>query len=93
MEKITKKELAAAVAESLATTSAEGKNAVEVILNEISTALSEGKTVDLAGFGKFELVEKAERNGINPFTKEPIVIAAKNVVKFKPSKTLRDKVN
>lgn len=93
MEKITKKDLSVSVAETLATTKTEGTNAVNAVFEEIQKALSEGKTVEIAGFGKFELVNKPEREGINPFTKEKIVISAKNVVKFRPAKTLKENVN
>ena len=93
MERITKKDLSIAVAETLATTKTEGINAVNAVSEEIQKALSEGKTIDIAGFGKFEILNKPERDGINPFTKEKIVIPAKNAVKFKPSKALKDSVN
>lgn len=93
MVKITKKDLSISVAETLATTKFEGKNAVNAVFQEIEKALTEGKTVDITGFGKFELVNKPERDGINPFTKERIVILAQKSVKFRPSKALKEKVN
>lgn len=55
--------------------------------------LSEGKTVDLAGFGKFEITERKAREGINPLTKEKIQIEASKSVKFKISKALKEAVN
>ena len=42
-----------------------------------------GKTVDLAGFGKFEITERKAREGFNPLTKEKIQIEASKSVKFK----------
>ncbi len=93
--KITKKDLVAKVSEKQ-----DGMftlKTIESILNEslavISEYLEEGETVDLSGFGKFEIVERNERNGINPATKERIVIPASKSVKFKPAKQLKERVN
>lgn len=61
-------------------------------LESLSEYLEEGETVDLTGFGKFEVTERSERNGINPATKEKIVIPATKNVKFKPSKNLKERV-
>jgi nucleoid DNA-binding protein len=47
----------------------------------------------LAGFGKFCVKEKRERNGRNPATGEDMKLAAKRVVTFKCSGRLRDKIN
>ena len=66
--------------------------AVETVFNVITKALSEGNKVDISGFGKFEVSERAERNGINPSTKETITIAATKTPKFKASKALKEAV-
>ena len=49
--------------------------------------------MDIFGFGKFEVTERGERDGINPVTMEKIRIKASKNVKFRPSKSLKDKVN
>lgn len=36
----------------------------------MAEALSKGETVDIFGFGKFEVTERGERDGINPVTME-----------------------
>ena len=38
----------------------------------------------------FEVRERAERQGINPRTREPITIAASKSIVFKPGKALKD---
>ena len=48
--------------------------------------------VTLVGFGTFSKVYRKTRKGRNPQTGEKIKIKGKNVVKFKPGKTLRDKI-
>lgn len=73
------------------------KKSVDEIVNSVFDnmveALSKGETVDVFGFGKFEVTERKERDGINPATKERIRIKASKNVKFKPAKSLKDKVN
>ena len=44
----------------------------------------------LPGYGRFYLKQMKERMGINPVTKEKIVIPAKKRIRFKPYKHLKD---
>lgn len=55
-------------------------------LAKISNAVDVGEKVQLRGFGSFQAQNKAERRGRNPQTGEPLVIAAKTVMKFKPAR-------
>ena len=64
------------------------KAALEACLKSIEEALGENDKVQLVGFGTFSVVEKPERTGINPKTKEKITIAARRTVKFKPANEL-----
>lgn len=66
---------------------------VNTLLTTIVDTLESHETVDIGGFGKFEVKERSERQGINPATGEKITIPASQVVKFKPAKALKDKVN
>ena len=66
----------------------DAKKALDAVLESISQALANEDKVQLIGFGTFAVVEKPERTGINPQTKEKITIAARKVVKFKPADTL-----
>ena len=63
----------------------EAKAALDATLESISQALANDDKVQLLGFGTFSVVEKPERTGINPRTKEQITIAARKQVKFKPA--------
>lgn len=73
------------------------KAQAEKLLNATLTSINEGLTKDgnltLVGFGTFSVVKRAARKGRNPQTGKTIKIPAKNVVKFKPGKTLKDAVN
>ena len=89
---MNKKEIVNLVAERLNGTKKEAQEYVNEIFNIVEEALKEGSTVDISGFGKFTIAERAERKGINPATKESIVIPASKSVKFKASKTLKDAI-
>jgi integration host factor subunit beta len=67
--------------------------AVDVVFNEITTALTKGERVEMRGFGAFSVIGKAARIGRNPRTGEAVQIAAKNVVHFKSGKELKETVN
>ena len=64
--------------------------ALDAVLDTITETLVEGNDVKLAGFGKFEIVEKPEKTQ-NSFGKE-VVIPAHNALKFKPSSTLKEAI-
>ena len=66
---------------------------VDCILNDIKDALAEGEKISIQGFGVFDVAQRAEREGINPKTKERIIIPAYKSVRFKPSKVLKEAVN
>ncbi|MGM9867784.1 MAG: HU family DNA-binding protein [Lepagella sp.] len=66
----------------------DAKKALEATLQTIAEALKNEDKVQLIGFGTFAVVDKPERTGINPLTKEKIVIPARKVVKFKPAAEL-----
>jgi DNA-binding protein HU-beta len=48
--------------------------------------------VTLVGFGTFSKVRRKARKGRNPQTGEPLKIKARNAVKFKAGKKLKDAV-
>jgi DNA-binding protein HU-beta len=65
------------------------KEMLEAVLSSIGTALKQGKTVVLTGFGTFSVMKRKSRVGINPVTRAKMTIAAKKVPKFKPGKALK----
>lgn len=64
------------------------KAALDACLESVSQALANEDKVQLIGFGTFSVVEKPERTGLNPRTKEKITIPARKAVKFKPAADL-----
>ena len=59
----------------------------------IVAAASAGQEVALAGFGRFKVTDRAERQGRNPATGEAITIPASKKLAFTPAKTIRDALN
>jgi len=80
---MNKSELVAAVAAKAEMSKAAAAKAVEATFEAMAKALKNGENVQLIGFGSFAVVKKAARQGINPATKAPITIPAKNVVRFR----------
>lgn len=67
--------------------------AVNAVFQTIENALCTGEKVQLVGFGTFEVKERAERAGINPATREPIIIPASKHLSFAAGKTLKANLN
>lgn len=80
--------------EAMAALTKDTKKSAEAHLNAfmevVATEIAKGGSVQLVGFGTFETAKRAERNGINPSTKEPMTIPASTVAKFKPGKQLKE---
>ncbi len=92
MDIINKKNISEEVAEKHNLTKKESAEIVDLVFDTIVDSMKDGKRVDISGFGKFEVKERAARKGINPQTKEVIEIAAAKVPGFKASKSLKDSI-
>lgn len=65
---------------------------VEGVLKAIQDEVVAGGKVQLVGFGTFEAIERAARDGRNPLTGEAMKIAASKAPKFKAGKAFKDAV-
>ena len=90
---MTKGELVDYVAETANVSKAEASRVVDAVLAGITKGLKEEGKVSFVGFGTFTSKKRAAREGINPLTKEPMKIPAKNVDSFKAGAKLKDSVN
>jgi integration host factor subunit beta len=66
---------------------------VGVVFDQITDALSEGRRVELRGFGAFSIRDRDARTGRNPRTGTAVDVDAKRVPYFKPGKELRERLN
>ena len=86
---MTKTDLIAQVAANTEMSKKNAELAVNAAFDALANALTEGEKISISGFGTFEVRERAERQGINPRTREPITIAASRSIVFKPGKALK----
>jgi len=70
-----------------------GEVVLNVILKRIETALVNGDSVQITGFGTFTLIQRSARQGRNPKTGEMIQIGASNAVKFSAGKGFKEFLN
>ena len=89
---MNKQEIIGALAEKTELTKKKTEEVVEGLLKLVVDQVATGEKVTFFGFGNFEVVNRAARNGINPKTKEAIKIPASKGVKFKPAKNFKDTV-
>ncbi|MDO4500127.1 MAG: HU family DNA-binding protein [Erysipelotrichaceae bacterium] len=92
MADLNKKALVELVAESQGLTKKASTEIVDSIIEAMTNTLKDGGEVDLPGFGKFTVKERAARTGINPATGEKIKIEATKVPGFKAAKALKEAV-
>ena len=90
---MNKTELVANVADKTGTTKREAEKAVNAVFAALQQAMVEGDTVQLIGFGTFEVKERAARTGRNPRSGAMIEIPASKNPVFKAGKALKDAVN
>ncbi len=87
---MNKTELVEKIAAGSGLSKVDAKKALDATVAAIKDALVAGDKVALVGFGTFSVNERPAHEGINPATKEKIMIAAKKVAKFKAGAELVD---
>jgi nucleoid DNA-binding protein len=78
------------VAEQTKTSKTVVDDVLRAALATIEGSVSEGQTVNLVGFGRFEVYQRTARVGRNLRTGETLKIPATRSVRFKIGKRLRD---
>src|SRR5271166_1959001 len=66
---------------------------VNVIFDEITSALARGDRVELRGFGAFSVKHRPARTGRNPRTGNQVHVSEKYVPYFRTGKELRIRLN
>lgn len=90
---MTKAELVTSIAEKTGLTKKDSEKALAAFVDTVTETLAKGDSIQLVGFGTFEVRERAAREVINPRTKEKIEVAATKVPAFKAGRTLKDAVS
>ncbi len=89
---MNKTEMVSAIASETGVTKKDTESVLKSVFNNIAGALAKGESVQIVGFGTFEVRERAARQGLNPQTKEKIDIPAAKVPAFKAGKALKEQV-
>lgn len=90
---MNKTELVAAMADKAGLTKKDADAALKAFTEVVKETLKAGDSIQLIGFGTFEVAERAERTGRNPQTGAEMVIPASKAPKFKAGKALKDALN
>lgn len=87
-----KTDLIAAVAAKAELSKKDAEAAVNAVVDAVTEALANGDSVQLVGFGTFDVRARSEKQCRNPRTGETMTVAATKVPGFKAGKALKDAV-
>jgi integration host factor subunit alpha len=90
---MTKTELVERIYQQVGLSKKDSAQLVESVFETIKGTLARGEQVKISGFGKFAVREKGPRSGRNPQTGQAILIEARRVVTFRPSRALNVPLN
>ncbi len=90
---MNKTELVTAIAEKTDLSKKDSEKALKAFIETVTEELKKGEKIQLVGFGTFEVIQRAAREGRNPQTGKSMKIKASKAPKFKAGKALKDAVN
>ncbi len=90
---MTKKKLIGTIAQEKKLHPNDVRNVIQAFLDKMTDCLATGGRLEFRDFGVFEVVERKQKIGRNPKkAAEPIIIPARNAVKFTPGKKMRKRI-
>ena len=90
---LTKNDLIQLLAERMAMPKTEARANLNALIDIMADALKSGNAVMLTGIGKIMVQQKASRTGVDPRSREPIVIPASRKLKIVPSNEMINALN
>lgn len=90
---VTRKELAMSVTEKLGVSQRNAAEIVDTIFSALKSTLINGESIKLVQFGSLIVRKKSPRRGRNPQTGEEMMIKERQMITFRPSRRLREKLN
>ena len=90
---MNRKELITAIHEMTNLTNEDAEKAVKAFTTIVEEQMKKGEKVQILGFGTFESSQREAYEGRNPYSGEAMTVAAAKSLKFKPSKSLKDRIN
>ncbi|PAV01769.1 hypothetical protein CBG25_14760 [Arsenophonus sp. ENCA] len=89
---MNKPELISKVAEKSGLSKKDAEKAVNAFIETVIESLKSDNSVQLIGFGSFQVKQRAAREARHPKTGETLKIAAANVPSFKAGQSLKEAV-
>ncbi len=89
---MNKSEMISAVAQDSGLTKKDAEKVINSFVSVVTGALAKEDKVQMVGFGTFEVRHRAARKGLNPATKQEIMIQASKSPVFKAGKALKDAI-
>lgn len=90
---ITKKNLINSISQEKGIHPNDVRSVIQAFLDKMTDCLSEGDRLEFRDFGVFEVVQRKQKIGRNPKNASvPIVIPARNAVKFTPGKKMKKQI-
>jgi integration host factor subunit alpha len=93
MQTLTRDHLAERIYAQVGLSKNESADLLKTVLSRIASALEEGESVKLSGFGTFSVRQKGRRIGRNPKTGIEVPILPRRVLVFRPSQVMKARVN
>jgi DNA-binding protein HU-beta len=90
---MNKAQLIDAVAADSGLTKTDSARVIESLLDTVTRTLRKDGEVNITGFGKFSVVKRAARQGVNPRTGERMKIKASKAPKFSAGASLKQAVS
>lgn len=87
---MNKQQLVKEMSQKAGLTKVDTEKVLAAFIDTVQEELVKGEKVQLVGFGTFEVVERAAREGRNPQTGGTIFIKESKAPKFKAGKSLKD---
>ena len=89
---LTKTDMVDAIQQRIGFSRKKSTDLIETFIEIMKGTIESGDDVLISGFGKFCVKEKKQRKGRNPATGKDMLLDSRQVVTFKCSAVLRDKV-
>jgi integration host factor subunit beta len=92
-QKLTKADIVDSLYERIGMSRKEIRTVMDLFIGEIKDALIKQRTVELRGFGTFEIrVRKGRQKARNPKTGEPVSVNSHGIAAFRPGRELKQDV-
>ncbi len=90
---VTRKELAVSITERLGISQRGAAEIVDKVFATLKDTMVAGESIKLVQFGTLSVRNKSPRRGRNPKTGESMTITKRQMISFRPSKRLRERLN